>query len=165
MVVSPKPEKINIELNPKDLKIETKTSGGPGGQHANKTESAVRLTHLPTGIVVYCDAERHMMQNRQQAMDNLVAKLYQNAFEEQLNKRQNTRKMQIGSSSRSSRIRTYNFLQDRITDHRLGENFVGVSRFMAGDHVIHKVLENLILEQQTEVLYETLDNLNKNVSK
>lgn len=156
--MSPKPKQINIKIDPKDLKIETKTSGGPGGQHANKTESAVRLTHLPTGIVIYSDGERHMMQNRQQAMDNLLHKLYQQAFEEQLNKRQLNRKMQIGSSSRSSRIRTYNFIQDRITDHRLGENFVGIGRFLAGENSLHKMIQNLMMEQETEVLYEVLDN-------
>jgi len=156
VVVTPKPQKINIELNPKDLKIETKTSGGPGGQHANKTLSAVRLTHLPTGIVIYSDGERHMMQNRQQAMDNLLQKLYQTAFEEQLNKRQQNRKTQVGSSSRSSRIRTYNFIQDRVTDHRLGENFIGVGRFLAGEGPLNKMIQNLICEQQVEVVNEIL---------
>lgn len=165
VVVTPKPEIINIELNPKDLKIETKTSGGPGGQHANKTESAVRLTHLPTGIVVYCDAERHMMKNRQQAFDNLKQKLYSQAYEAQLNRRQQNRKMQIGSSSRSSRIRTYNFIQDRVTDHRLGENFIGISRFLSGENRLHKMIQNLLLEQQTEVLYEILEGSEINKKK
>ena len=161
VVVTPKPQEINIEISAKHVKIETKTSGGPGGQHANKTLSAVRLTHLPTGIVIYCDNERHMMQNRAKAFENLEHKLYQSAYEEQLNKRQNNRKMQIGSSSRSSRIRTYNFIQDRITDHRLGANFVGINRFLSGSNMLDKLIYNLQLEQQTEILYEQLESFYK----
>jgi peptide chain release factor 1 len=164
VVVTPKPSKINIAINPKDLKIETKTSGGPGGQHANKTESAVRLTHLPTGIVIYCDEERVQLRNREQAMRNLEQKLYQKAYEDQLAKRQSNRKMQIGSSSRSERIRTYNFIQDRITDHRLNENFHGITKFLSGAS-LPSMIENLRLEQDTELLYEILDDFKKTSSK
>lgn len=162
VVVTPKPEKVNIEINPKDLKIETKTSGGPGGQHANKTKSAVRLTHLPTGIVIYCDEERHMMQNRSRAFENLEEKLYQRAYEEELNKRQRNRKMQIGSSGRSERIRTYNFIQDRITDHRLDENFQGISRFLSGSNLLDSMIENLHYEHQFDLLNEILESFHHN---
>ncbi|CAF0740156.1 unnamed protein product [Brachionus calyciflorus] len=167
VVVSPKPSKIQIEINPKDLKIETKTSGGPGGQHANKTESAVRILHIPTGIVIYNDEERQMHQNRARGLENLKQKLYQKAYEDQLNKRQSNRKMQIGSSSRSERIRTYNFIQDRITDHRLDENFTGIQRFLSGETLVN-MIESLRVEQQIELLNEILEkfnNLNKNTKK
>lgn len=155
VVVTPKPTEIKIELNPKELKIETKTSGGPGGQHANKTESAVRILHIPTGIVVYCDEERFQTQNRVRALNNLKHKLYQKAFEDQLNKRQANRKLQIGSSSRSERIRTYNFIQDRITDHRLDDNFHNIPKFLSGS--IEPMISCLQNEHKLELLQEVLD--------
>ncbi|RNA37260.1 peptide chain release factor 1- mitochondrial [Brachionus plicatilis] len=164
VVVSPKPSEIKIELNPKELKIETKTSGGPGGQHANKIESAVRILHIPSGIVVYNDEERQMHQNKSRALENLKQKLYQKAFEEELDKRQTNRKMQIGSSSRSERIRTYNFIQDRITDHRLDENFVGIQRFLAAE-TLNDVIESLKAEQQVELIYELVEKFNKKSKK
>ena len=164
VVVIPKPIKISIDINPKDLKIETKTAGGPGGQHVNKTESAVRITHLPTGIVVYSDEERQQRQNRVRAMSYLEQKLYQNAYEAQLNKRQASRKMQIGSSARSERIRTYNYIQDRITDHRLKENFQSIQRFLSGTVLLHNMIENLKHEQQIEILTEIFENFKNKAS-
>jgi len=155
VIVTPKPNEIKIELNPKELKIETKTSGGPGGQHANKTESAVRILHIPTGILVYCDEERFQTQNRARALNNLKHKLYQKAYEDQLNKRQANRKLQIGSSSRSERIRTYNFIQDRITDHRLDDNFHNIPKFLSGS--IESMIECLQNEHKLELLQEALD--------
>jgi peptide chain release factor 1 len=155
VLVTPKPSEIKIELNPKELKIETKTSGGPGGQHANKTESAVRILHIPTGIMVYCDAERYQTQNKTRALNNLKHKLYQKAFEDQLNKRQSNRKLQIGSSSRSERIRTYNFIQDRITDHRLDDNFHNITKFLSG--AIEPMINCLQNEHKLELLQEILD--------
>lgn len=160
VVVTPKPNEIKIELNPKELKIETKTSGGPGGQHANKIETAVRILHIPTGIVIYNDEERQMHQNKSRALENLKQKLYQKAYEDELFKRQASRKMQIGSSSRSERIRTYNFIQDRITDHRLDENFVGIQRFLNAE-TLNDVIESLKAEQQVELIYEIIENFNK----
>jgi peptide chain release factor 1 len=159
VVVTPKPAAINIEINPKDLKIETKTSGGPGGQHANKTKSAVRLTHIPSGLVVYSDEERHMMQNRSKALKYLEEKLYQKAYEDDLNRRQRNRKMQIGSSGRSERIRTYNFIQDRITDHRLTENYQGIGKFLSGNSLLDSMIENLKYVHLIELLSELLEEI------
>jgi peptide chain release factor 1 len=159
VVVTPKPAAINIEINPKDLKIETKTSGGPGGQHANKTKSAVRLTHIPSGLVVYSDEERHMMQNRSKALKYLEEKLYQKAYEDDLNKRQRNRKMQIGSSGRSERIRTYNYIQDRITDHRLTENYQGIGKFLSGNSSLDSMIENLKYVHLIELLNELLEEI------
>lgn len=156
VVVSPKPSEIKIEIDPKDLRIEAKTHGGPGGQHANKTQSAIRITHLPTGIQVNCEEERHQHQNRARAMKFLIQRLYQIQYEEQLNKKQSNRKMQIGSSGRSERIRTYNYIQDRITDHRLSENFTGVARFLSAETLV-EMIENLKTLQQVELLYELLN--------
>jgi len=157
VVVTPKPAAINIEINAKDLKIETKTSGGPGGQHANKTKSAVRLTHIPSGLVIYSDEERHMMQNKAKALKYLEEKLYQKAYEDDLNRRQRNRKLQIGSSGRSERIRTYNFIQDRITDHRLTENYQGIDKFLAGNSLLDSMIENLKYEHLIELLNELLE--------
>jgi peptide chain release factor 1 len=112
--------------------------------------------HLPTGIEVYCVEERRQMENRARALASLEQKLYNIAYEEQLNKRQQNRKMQVGSSGRSERIRTYNFLQDRITDHRLDENFVGVNKFLSGE-TLETLVESLKTEQKIEILYEILN--------
>jgi len=116
----------------------------------------VRIVHLPTGIEVYCVEERRQMENRARALASLEQKLYNIAYEEQLNKRQQNRKMQVGSSGRSERIRTYNFLQDRITDHRLDENFVGVNKFLTGE-TLEILLESLKTEHKIEILYEILN--------
>lgn len=164
VVVTPKPAEIKIEINPKDLKIETKTTSGPGGQHVNKTESAVRVLHIPTGILVYSDEERHQIQNRARAMENLKQKLYQKAFEEQLARKQMNRKLQVGSASRSERIRTYNFIQDRITDHRLDENFTGISQFLSGE-LLYDMIECLKNEQLVDILYELLENSENDKNK
>ena len=160
VVVSPKPAEINIEIDPKDLKMEAMAHGGPGGQHANKTQSAVRLTHLPTGLQVFCGDERQQHQNKTRALKNLKMRMYQTVYEERLAKRQANRKLQIGSSGRSERIRTYNFIQDRITDHRLSENFTGIDKFL-GAASLADMIENLNAEAQIELLYEILGT-NKN---
>ena len=119
----------------------------------------MRIVHLPTGIEVYNVDERRQIENRARAMASLEQKLYNMAYEEQLNKRQKNRQMQIGSSGRSERIRTYNFLQDRISDHRLNENFIGVNKFLSGE-TLDLMVESLKNEQKIEILYEIL-NKNK----
>ena len=119
----------------------------------------VRIVHLPTGIEVYCVDERSQIQNRSRAFASLEQKLYNMAYEEQLSKRQKNRQMQVGSSGRSERIRTYNFLQDRITDHRLTENFTGINKFLSGE-TLEVMLDSLKNEQKIEILYEIL-NKNK----
>lgn len=111
---------------------------------------------MPTGIVVYCDEERHQYKNRAKALKNLQQKLYQRAYEEQLNKIQSNRKMQVGTSSRSERIRTYNFIQDRITDHRLDENFHSIPKFLTGAN-LDQMISCLRNEQKVEILYEIID--------
>lgn len=122
---------------------------------------AVRMIHLPTGIMVYCDQERHQNQNRATAFALLKQKLYQREHEEHLNKRQANRRMQIGSSGRSERIRTYNYLQDRITDHRLDENFKGISAFLTNGELLASMIANLKYEQRVEILSELIENFEK----
>jgi peptide chain release factor 1 len=117
------------------------------------------LTHLPSGIVINCAEERQQHQNRTRAMKYLKIRLYQIAYETQLNKKQANRKLQIGSSGRSERIRTYNYIQDRVTDHRLAENFIGINRFLSAETLVN-MIENLKAEQQIELLYEILQENN-----
>uniref|UniRef100_A0A6B2L6E3 Prokaryotic-type class I peptide chain release factors domain-containing protein n=1 Tax=Arcella intermedia TaxID=1963864 RepID=A0A6B2L6E3_9EUKA len=142
-----------IELPAKDLKIETYRAGGAGGQHVNKTESAVRITHIPTGLTAASQADRSQHRNKTLAMKILLAKVYDQESSTLNVDRQLQRKTQIGTGDRSERIRTYNYPQDRITDHRLGESFFGLDKIMRGDTLmdIHESLvalnANLELER------------------
>jgi len=139
-------EKTAIEIAPKDLKIETYKAGGPGGQHVNKTESAVRITHIPTGLVAASQADRSQHRNRAIALDFLKAKLVE-IENNKKDDRQTERKAQIGTGDRSERIRTYNFPQDRITDHRISQNFHGIEKMMRGE-LLYDIHTALLSEQQ-----------------
>jgi len=132
VAVLPELEEVEVEINPDDLKIDTMRAGGPGGQKVNKTESAIRITHLPTGIVVKCQDEKSQHKNRAQAMRILKSRLYERMRRERDRERAQTRKTQIGSGDRSERIRTYNFPQDRCTDHRLDFNLPRIADIMMG---------------------------------
>jgi peptide chain release factor 1 len=123
VAVLPEPEEVELEIRPEDIEMEATRSSGPGGQHVNKTSSAVRLTHLPTGLVVFCQDERSQLRNRQKALRLLRSRLFERMQRDAHAKRASARRTLIGSGDRSDRIRTYNFPQNRCTDHRLGENF------------------------------------------
>jgi len=133
VAVLPEAEELDIDIRPEDLKIDTMRAGGPGGQKVNKTESAIRITHLPTGIVVKCQDEKSQHKNKARAMRILKSRLYEQRRMEQEKERAAARKSQIGSGDRSQRIRTYNFPQDRLTDHRLDFNLHGLPAIMAGE--------------------------------
>ena len=133
VAVLAEPTEIEVKVDPKDLKIDTYRSGGAGGQHVNKTESAIRITHLPTGIIVACQEERSQGQNKLRAMTVLRAKLQEAAEEKQLSDQKIMRKKQVGTGDRSEKIRTYNFPQDRITDHRINFSVHNIEGFLSGD--------------------------------
>lgn len=133
VAVLPVVEDVEIEINPADIKMEVFRSSGAGGQHINKTSSAVRLIHEPTGIVVECQTERSQFQNRDNAMKMLRTKLYEIEKQKQDSEIANSRKSQVGSGDRSEKIRTYNYPQGRITDHRIGMSVYQMENFLNGD--------------------------------
>ena len=142
VAVLPEVEDVEIDINPADIKIESCKSSGAGGQHVNKTESAVRLTHLPTGMVIECQEERSQFKNRDKAMKLLRARLYDIKAREQHQKIASERKSQVGTGDRSERIRTYNYPQGRVTDHRIGLTLYSLESFLNGD--IASMLEALM---------------------
>ena len=133
VAVLPEAEEVEIDINPADLKFETCKSSGAGGQHINKTESAVRITHLPTGIIVECQEERSQFKNRDKAMKMLRAKLFDIKQREQSDKIASERREQVGTGDRSEKIRTYNFPQSRVTDHRIKLTTHAIESFLDGD--------------------------------
>jgi peptide chain release factor 1 len=151
VAVFPEADEIdNIEINPVDLKIDTYRSSGAGGQHVNVTDSAVRITHLPTGTVVECQDERSQHKNRARAMSLLQARLLANEREKQRQQQAATRKSLVGTGDRSERIRTYNFPQGRLTDHRINLTLYNLDKIMEG--AIDTVIDPLIREHQAELL-------------
>lgn len=132
VAVLPEASEVDIQIDPKDLKIDTYRSSGAGGQHVNKTESAVRITHLPTGLVVACQEERSQGQNRAKAFTLLRSRLKARLEERLEQERRDLRRRQVGTGERSEKIRTYNFPQDRVTDHRINQNFHDIENIMGG---------------------------------
>lgn len=138
VAVLPQLDEVEVEINPADLRIDTYRSGGAGGQHVNRTESAVRITHIPTGVVAACQEGKSQISNRETAMKMLRAKLWEKAQNEQNASLSSLRKSQVGSGDRAEKIRTYNYPQNRVTDHRINLTLNNLDRIMMGD------LENLI---------------------
>lgn len=133
VAVLPEAQEVEVEISPSDLKFESCKSSGAGGQHINKTESAVRLTHKPTGLVIECDSERSQLQNKEQALRVLRTRLYDMKKKEQDDRIASERKSQVGSGDRSQKIRTYNYPQSRVTDHRIGKTLYTLDAFMNGN--------------------------------
>jgi peptide chain release factor 1 len=140
----------DVEINTADLRVDTYRASGAGGQHVNKTDSAVRLTHLPTGIVVECQDERSQHKNRARAMSLLRARLLDAEQEKQASEEAATRKLLVGSGDRSERIRTYNFPQGRVTDHRINLTLYKLGEILAGN--LNHVVVPLVSEYQADLL-------------
>ncbi len=150
VVVLPEPEEVEVAINQKDLKIDTYRSSGAGGQHVNVTDSAVRITHLPTGIIVACQDERSQIKNRQKAMRVLKARILDYEKRQQEKKVSAQRKKSVGSGDRSEKIRTYNFQEGRVTDHRIGLTLYRLEQILNGD--MDEVVENLLAEDRRQFL-------------
>jgi len=150
VAVLPEAEDVDADFNPADLKIDTYRAGGAGGQYVNKTESAIRITHLPTGLVVTCQDEKSQIKNKEKAMKVLKSKLY-DYYRSQADKEYaEKRRAQVGSGDRSERIRTYNYPQGRVTDHRIGMTLYSLEQFLDGDML--EMIEALALNEQNELL-------------
>ena len=150
VAVLPVVEDVEIDINPADIKMEVFRASGAGGQHINKTSSAVRLVHIPTGIVAECQTQRSQLQNREYAMNMLKSRLYEIEKQKQDSEIANTRKSQVGSGDRSEKIRTYNYPQGRITDHRIGFSIFQMENFLNGD--LDEMINNLIAADRAEKL-------------
>ena len=150
VAIMPEAEDVEGDINPNDLQIDTYRSGGAGGQHVNKTESAIRITHIPTGLVVQCQDERSQHKNRAKAMRVLKSRLLELYQSKAAEAEADERKSQVGSGDRSERIRTYNFPQSRVTDHRIGLTLYKLEAFLDGD--MDEVIDALILAERTRQL-------------
>ena len=155
VAVLPEMDEVDFEINPTDLQIDTYRSSGAGGQHVNKTESAIRITHLPTGTVVECQDERSQHKNRDRAMKILASRLYEAEQRKQNAALAAERKSQVGTGDRSERIRTYNFPQGRVTDHRIGLTLYKIEQIMNGD--LDEIIDALVTADQAEKMQAGID--------
>jgi len=150
VAVLPEVEEVEVQINDSDLEIETMRSQGPGGQSVNTTDSAVRITHKPTGLVVSCQDEKSQLQNKLKAMRVLRARLYQQQLEEQMGERSDARRRQVGTGVRAEKIRTYNFKENRVTDHRVGITLHSLPAILDGD--LDEIHEGLMAQEAADLL-------------
>jgi len=152
VAVLPEADEVDVEINPVDLKIDVFRSGGAGGQNVNKVETAIRITHIPSGVVVQCQDERSQLKNKMKAMKVLRSRLLEAEIERHDKEMSNKRKLMVGSGDRSDKIRTYNFPQNRITDHRIGLTLYNLSQIIEGD--LDELIEKLKMTDRAEKLSE-----------
>lgn len=157
VIVLPQPDEVDVKVDPKDLRVDTFRAKGAGGQHVNTTDSAVRLVHIPTGLVVECQQERSQLKNKEIALRVLRARLYQQIIEKDRCQQQNARKLQVGTRAQSERIRTYNFTQDRVTDHRIAYEVRDIKEFLRGEKCLDQLIERLLQSADEEAISEFLD--------
>jgi peptide chain release factor 1 len=150
----PEAEDVDVHIDPKDLRIDTYRSQGAGGQHVNTTDSAVRVTHIPSGVVAACQEEKSQHKNKAKAMKMLMTRLYDHERETKDAARAADRKSQVGSGDRSERIRTYNFPQGRISDHRINLTLYRLDDFLTGGPSVDDMIDALISEDQAQKLAE-----------
>lgn len=156
VAVLPEMDEVDFEINPSDLQIDTYRSSGAGGQHVNKTESAIRITHLPTGTVVECQDERSQYKNKDRAMKILASRLYEAELERQNATLAAERRSQVGTGMRNERIRTYNFPQGRVTDHRIGLTLYKIEQVMNGD--LDEIIDALVTADQAERMRASVES-------
>lgn len=156
VAVLPEAEDVELEIDPNDLKIDTFRSSGAGGQHINKTSSAIRITHLPTGMVVECQDERSQYKNKDKALKVLKSRLLKEKQDKQASEIAENRKMQVGTGDRSERIRTYNYPQGRVTDHRIGLTLYKLEEILNGS--LDEVIDALVAADRAEKLKESMEN-------
>jgi peptide chain release factor 1 len=152
VAVLPEADEVEVDINPNDLRIDVYHSGGAGGQNVNKVATAIRITHLPTGLVVICQDERSQLKNKNKAMAVLRARLYEREMVKREEDEMRERRSQVGSAERSEKIRTYNFPQDRLTDHRIGLTLHNLPKIMAGD--LDDLIDALATDDQAKALAE-----------
>ncbi|XP_018105412.1 peptide chain release factor 1, mitochondrial isoform X2 [Xenopus laevis] len=158
VIVLPQPDEVMVKIDSKDLRIDTFRSKGAGGQHVNTTDSAVRIVHMPTGIAVECQQERSQLLNKEKALRILRTKLYEQTVEQELLERRSARKLQVGTRAQSERIRTYNFTQDRLTDHRIHYEVRNLKEFLSGEELLDELLQRLQESADTEAIMELIEN-------
>ncbi len=151
VAILPEASEVDIVVRNEDLRVDTYRAQGAGGQHVNTTDSAVRITHLPSGVVVQCQDEKSQHKNRDRAMKVLKARLYDHERQQQIDERADARKSQVGSGDRSERIRTYNFPQGRVTDHRIGLTLYKLEKILAGEE-LDEMIDGLVSEHQLKLL-------------
>ncbi|KAM5288425.1 peptide chain release factor 1, mitochondrial [Ctenodactylus gundi] len=157
VIVLPQPDEVDVKVDPGDLRIDTFRAKGAGGQHVNTTDSAVRLVHVPTGLVVECQQERSQLKNKEIALRVLRARLYQQIIEKSKCQQRSARKLQVGTRAQSERIRTYNFTQDRVTDHRIAYEVRDIKGFLCGEKCLDQLIQRLLQSANEEAIVELLD--------